>query len=278
MNLVGKIFVSLIAILSIVFFSLTLVLYASHRNWKDECDKKDATIQTITTEKGKLESQKLELEKKIEEEKTAYVQTIGALRNAVEYLKNQNDALEKQADDLGKDAQQRLEVIKVNNAMIKDYQTTIETMSRDLASAQEQRASYLQNLADTVNRMHELASIRGDLEQKNEELTQEFDKALAVLNMNGLMPDPELYEKTLPFLVKGKIQAVQEGPRGLVMISLGSDDGLKPGHALEVSNGSSYLGKIEVVTVEPNRAVCRILPQFRQGTIKEGDDVSSKFE
>ncbi|MGI5832000.1 MAG: hypothetical protein ACOX6D_05645 [Thermoguttaceae bacterium] len=278
MNLVGKIFVSLIAIMSIIFFSLTLVLYAHHKNWKADSESKQARITELDKEKSTLTAQKQDLENKITKEREAYEATIGALRDVVQDLQQQNDALTEREQRTEKDLQQRLDVIAANNAAIKDYQDTLKTMTDDLASAQTQRAGYLQELATAVNRLHELASIRGDLEQKNLELTQEFDKAKTVLNMSGLEPNPELYDQNLPFQVKGTVQAVQEGPRGLIMITLGSDDGLRPRHRLNVARDATYLGKIEVVTVEPHRAVCRILPEFRQGTIKEGDDVVSKFE
>ena len=62
------------------------------------------------------------------------------------------------------------------------------------------------------------------------------------------------------------------------MISIGSDDGLSEHNKLDVRRGDSYLGKIEVVTVEPNRAVCKVLPEYRLGVMMEGDDVySQKF-
>ncbi|MBO7724977.1 MAG: hypothetical protein J6S40_00775 [Thermoguttaceae bacterium] len=278
MNLVGKIFVSLIAIMSIIFFSLSLTLYANHKNWKEDSAAKQQQIAQLDKEKSTLAAQKQDLENKIAKEREAYEATIGALHDVVQDLQVQNDTLTEREQQTEKDLQQRLDVIAANNAAIKDYQDTLKTMTDDLAATQTQRADYLQELATAVNRLHELASIRGDLEQKNLELTQEFDRAKTVLNMNGLEPTPELYDQNLPFQVKGTIQAVQEGPRGLVMITLGSDDGLKPGHRLSVARGDSYLGKIEVVTVEPHRAVCRVLPEFRQGTIKEGDDVVSKFE
>ncbi|MBO7708160.1 MAG: hypothetical protein J6S42_05715 [Thermoguttaceae bacterium] len=264
--------------MSIIFFSLSLTLYANHKNWKEDSAAKQERIAQLDKEKSTLTAQKQDLENKIVKEREAYEATIGALHDVVQDLQVQNDTLTEREQQTEKDLQQRLDVIAANNAAIKDYQDTLKTMTDDLAAAQSQRADYLQELATAVNRLHELASIRGDLEQKNLELTQEFDKAKTVLNMNGLEPTPELYDQNLPFLVKGTIQAVQEGPRGLVMITLGSDDGLKPGHRLSVARDDSYLGKIEVVTVEPHRAVCRVLPEFRQGTIKEGDDVVSKFE
>ena len=34
MNLVGKIFVTLILVMSLVFMTLALMVYATHKNWK----------------------------------------------------------------------------------------------------------------------------------------------------------------------------------------------------------------------------------------------------
>ena len=57
MNLVGKIFVSLIAIMSIIFFSLTLVLYAHHKNWKADSESNrrgsPRTIKKIDSDRSK---------------------------------------------------------------------------------------------------------------------------------------------------------------------------------------------------------------------------------
>ena len=278
MKLVGKIFVCLIMIMSIVFFSLTLVVYASHKNWKEDSAQKAETIAQLEGEKKALTAAKGDLEKKLADESASYTKAIAALQTKVDGLQAENDSLAKERDTLATESQQRLDTINANNKMIGEYRANIETMEQDLATAQKDRAGYLQTLATTVNNMHELSTIRGDLETKNKELTAQFDKAMQVLEKKGLQPEPELYGDTVAHAVKGTIEAVQEGPRGLLMVSLGSDDGLQPSHVLEVHRGDVYLGKIQVVTVEPNRSVCRVLPEFRQGTIQEGDSVVSRFE
>ena len=263
MNLIGKIFVGLIAVMSIVFFSLTLVLYASHKNWKEDSQKKQDQIAQVNQEKDKLTQAKADLEKEIEAQKTAYMKEIGALKSKSDALEAENQTLTVQNDQLEKDLQARVEVITANNSTINEYRTSIETLTNDLASAQQLRAVYLKNLADTVANLYQSYSRLGE--------------ALTVLNMKGLEPTPELYHETPPYAVTGTIEAIQDGGQGLLMISLGEDDGLKPSHTLEVSRGDTYLGRIEVVTVEPNRAVCKVLPQYRQGTMKEGDHVASQL-
>jgi hypothetical protein len=59
-------------------------------------------------------------------------------------------------------------------------------------------------------------------------------------------------------------------------ISIGSDDGLRKGHKLEVYRGRSYLGRIEIREVAPDRAVAVILKDYRKGPIKKGDKVATK--
>ena len=91
MNLVGKIFVSLIAIMSIIFFSLSLTLYANHKNWKEDSAAKQERIAQLDKEKSTLTAQKQDLENKIVKEREAYEATIGALHDVVQDLQVQND-------------------------------------------------------------------------------------------------------------------------------------------------------------------------------------------
>jgi hypothetical protein len=69
---------------------------------------------------------------------------------------------------------------------------------------------------------------------------------------------------------------VREG--GLIEVSLGSDEGLRRGHKLDVYRlTGGYLGRAEVVDTNPDRAVARIIPEFRQGIIRKGDRVATKL-
>ncbi len=278
MNTVGKIFVCLIMIMSVVFFSLTLVLYASHKTWKAESEKKSAEIKDLEEEKGRLTTVKAEAERSLAETEAVYVKTIAALKTKIDDLTAENSDLEAVCADLRIEADRRVSVIDSNSKEIEERRREIEILNQDLETAQGDRADYLKELAITINEMHDLAATRGDLETQNKELEASFQQAMNVLNQRGLQAEPDLYGETVPFKVSGTVDAIQEGPRGLIIISLGSDDGLQVSHVLDVYREDTYLGKVEVVTTEPNRAVCRILPQFRQGTIQDGDSVTSQLD
>jgi hypothetical protein len=65
---------------------------------------------------------------------------------------------------------------------------------------------------------------------------------------------------------------------GLVEISAGSDDGLRKGDKFEVvrrgdGSKSSYVGRIEVVEITTDHAVCRSDPKMLRSPIQRGDRV-----
>ena len=62
----------------------------------------------------------------------------------------------------------------------------------------------------------------------------------------------------------------------LVAVSIGSDDGLKPGHTVEVFNNSKYLGRVEILKTSPDKAVGRVDVNYQQGPIQEGDRVATR--
>ena len=276
MNLVGKIFVGVIALMSVVCLTLSVVSYASHHNWKEKSVELSKQLDDAKKQQQLLLSQKSDLESRISSEKQSYLASVEALTTKVNNLEQNNQLLLQKNDELQADLDNRLAIIETNNVQIGDLRQQLSVASDDLANAQQLRATYLQDLARTMEKLHELSATNGDLNEKNADLVQLYDEALTVLNQNGLSSDPADYGDLPQFAVQGTVEVVREGNDGLLMISIGSDDGLTEHNKLNVRRGDSYLCKIEVVTLEPNRAVCKVLPEYRQGVIMEGDDVYSQ--
>lgn len=278
MNLVGKVFVCLITLMSIVFLSLTVVLYASHKNWKETAAREEEKIKPVQQEKQELVDQKNALIGQIATEKVAYQKTVAALKTKADELNSENDRLIAKNDEIDLALAKRNEIISQNNVALAATQKNIDQLTVDLALAQESRSQYLTDLATAVGDLHERAVTIGDIEKRNRDLQEDFDKAKTVLEMNNLTATPELYDRTPATAIKTVVNAIKDGPTKLVIIGAGTDDGLKSKHTLEVHRDGTYLGRIEVVTTEPHSAVCRVLPQYQQGEIMEGDSVAAKFE
>ena len=67
-------------------------------------------------------------------------------------------------------------------------------------------------------------------------------------------------------------------PSDLVLISIGSDEGLRAGHFLEVTRKGRYVGKLKVRNTEPDRAVAEILRDYSEGILEEGDRVDTTLD
>jgi hypothetical protein len=99
---------------------------------------------------------------------------------------------------------------------------------------------------------------------------------MEVLRKFNLKGEPAVYQDTPTKGVMGIVTAALAG--GYIQISLGQDDGLLVGHRLDAYRQSTYLGKIEVIQTRPDQAVCKVLPEFRKGTIQVNDRVSTGLQ
>ena len=73
-------------------------------------------------------------------------------------------------------------------------------------------------------------------------------------------------------------QIRRSGGAQFVEVTIGADDGLKPGNTLEVFRGSKYLGRLDVVSTSPDKSVGKVDRRFLQGQIQEGDRVATRIK
>jgi regulator of replication initiation timing len=89
--------------------------------------------------------------------------------------------------------------------------------------------------------------------------------------LSALLPPPP------PKGLEGLVTARRED--GFVEITLGSDDGMMPGHLMSVvrpkGTGIEVLGEIMVVKAAPDKAVCRVDSEAIKGAIQKGDRVTT---
>ena len=58
----------------------------------------------------------------------------------------------------------------------------------------------------------------------------------------------------------------------------GGDDGVQMGHFLEVYRDDEYLGRVQVISVKPDRSVGRVIREFKRGDIQPGDRVATRLK
>ncbi|MGQ9576117.1 MAG: hypothetical protein ACUVUC_12440 [Thermoguttaceae bacterium] len=286
MNLVGKILTGLIALFSIVFMALVLAVYATHTNWREEAKKLEKSLQQLRTEKDALEAKRKELELASAAEIKFLQDHLGSARKWRETLEAEN---KKQADEL-KNLEMKLDTaqnaLKATQDNMNDLYVQIYGdgkgkigLRQQVLDEQQKRDAEFQKSVALQDQADQLASFLSTLRARIFTLSQDLQKYRDILNLLKLPHEPEAYAGTPPAEVAGRVTDVT--PSGLVEVNIGEDDGLRAGHQLHVyrltPSTTSYLGRIEVIRTQPERAVCKVLRDFQKGPIQRDDRVTSKF-
>ena len=128
----------------------------------------------------------------------------------------------------------------------------------------------------TLKATSELHSVGGQLQQL-EERSSQIVAQLADVTAKATEGGVNLQGEFVP-RVRGKVSTSRRSTEGqLIEITIGADDGVRPGQTVEIFRGERYLGRAEIMKADPDRAVGRIIREFQQGQIQENDDVATKL-
>jgi hypothetical protein len=273
MTLIGKIFTMLIFVMSIVFMAFAVMVFATHKNWKDQAGKLSAQLTTLQTNKKELDDLLARLQMQLAQEQAARRAALASLQVRATRSEQALAAKEKELADLSaahskatetaKDAQTRLAALEDETKRLRD----------ELRGAQKERDQTFLTVVDLTERLNQAESLRQTLDERNKEVIQQMTQMKMVLDRNGLRPDSLVAH--IPPKVEGVVLDVSD--KDLLEISIGADDGLKVGHSLDVYRGNTYLGRIVVRKTNPDRAVGQIMKELQRGQIKRGDRVTTRF-
>jgi hypothetical protein len=276
MNFFGKILTFLVLVASLLLMAASLAVYSTHRNWKADYDTLKTQLDAARNQNEQLDSQKNSLESQLSAEVEFARQESSKLAAEREQLVSQNIAVQGQLDQL-------LQLERTNTAAVASTQANNEKLTGEVGNLREEirtnQAERDRAFTTTVQATDDVHQARNELttlRERNTQLAQELGSKTALLDHNGI--DPNTDPGAVVPRVRGIVSKTQSTAGSqLIEVTVGADDGLKPGHTVEVFRGDRYLGRAEILKTEPDRAVGRILRQFQQGQIEEGDDVATRF-
>jgi hypothetical protein len=273
MTLLGKIFTVAILIASLFLMFVAMVVYATHTNWQTAYNAKQAQLQAAQQEKANLESQYGNQVSQLKAEMEAAQQDVRKLESERVALVNQNTAIQREVDQLRAQRRENDALVKAteeNNNRLTEEVVKLRDLIRENQQARDEA------FATTLKATSQLHTTAGDLattKERNEQLVQQVASLNRSVLEHGINPNEPVTDQ-----VRGKITATRRADGGqLIEITVGADDGIRPGGTVEIFRGDRYLGRAEILRAEPDKAVGRILREFQQGQIQEGDDVATKF-
>ena len=170
-------------------------------------------------------------------------------------------AKERSATDAVLNAQRQLEQVTAQ----------IKALEDEIRVARNDRDDQFQRVTELTDQMHQAEGMKRLLEQRLQKINEDYATATNVLKAHDLNINSPV--DNVPPKVRGEVVLVG---RDMIEVSIGEDDGVKPGHTIVVSRNDKYLARAEITRVTPDRAVGRI--QYRNAPIQEGDRVQTKAE
>lgn len=290
MTTLGKFFTLGIFIMSLLFLYVSASVFTVHKNWKmvainprvgeanhDSNFDDGLRWQIEDTRKAlnELKTQKQELLAELQRERAAR-------RMAIQQLQTKNATLAAAADELTRlyndesaKNQSLIQQVDVKEDRLASLTTQVETLQSDIQAAQQSRDEEFQRVVTITDQLHQFERDKRNLEERVNQLAHEVTQRKRVMDHIGVTPDTPLHNQ--PPRVEGEVTVVSAKNNNLVEISLGEDDGIRVDHELVVYRDNTYVAKIKIRKVGPNVAVGEIEKDTRRGTVKKGDNVTTRF-
>ena len=280
MNLLGKIFVVLITVLSIVFMTLAMMVYATHKNWRDVVkgpNGLEAKLAQATTEYSQLQNQYNRLESQLKAESEAALQQVRKLESERVALVERGAAIQTELDEERRTRRDHTAAVAATQQNNERLAEEVGNLRDDIRNNQQARDTAF---ATSLQATEELHQVKGQFDtalERTRQLTSQVADYRTVMDSSGIDPntDPNAVVPRVNGLVS---QVKQTAGAQLVEVTIGSDDGLKQGHTAEVYRGDKYLGRVEIIKTSPDRSVGRVDRRFQQGQILEGDRVATRLQ
>jgi len=282
MTLLGKIFTVLIFMMSLLFLGFSVVVYATHKNWKEVVMRNDPSNPGLKQQLAASTEAVIQLRNQLKEVKTDLAKERAARAAALQVVQSKYTIKvaesEKVASDLTDATNKNKTLVSqlntAQNEVIKlaDEAKVLRTTIRNV---QEERDKQFLEMVKLRDSNHEIQGTLEQVQERSGELALQVSAMRRVLLKKGLTENTNV--DGIPPRLDGVVTAVAAGPNTLVEISVGADDGLDPGHELFVYRDRTYLGKIVIRKTSPNRAVAEVIKSTVRGQMKKGDRVATKL-
>ncbi len=273
MNFVGKIFVVLIFAMSMVLMSFAVAVYGTHQNWKVEAEKQRQSVNNARVLLEEADAEKKKLEAELTQEIEAREQALAKLETERGQLDMLRQELVKERDALLVKDKQSVAALDTAQQNLARLTKEVDGLRTEIRGAQEHRDKTFDRVVELTDQIHQEQGEVKRLKERRIQLAEQLASADLVLKRHGLHRD--LPVDGIPPMLRGKVLAINRD--NMVEVSLGTDDGLRVGHTLEIFRGSKYLGRVEVLHTTTDRAVGKIVPGFKKGIIQKDDDVATRF-
>jgi multidrug efflux pump subunit AcrA (membrane-fusion protein) len=282
MTHVGKILVLVIMAVSLIFLGTSTVVFMTSKNWKTAAEQQKQEVAKVKKKFDEAQAVADAAKNELAAAQANAQAASKALESRIKTLEDQNKRDLDQITDVrgrlvsaqqsAKSSLDEVEAKRNETALLRQQKSAVEKQANEFQLRQ----------AELNDRIRELERMQETATKNNTDLREQVAKFSTLLQKNGLSADiTQIKGLESPPPVDGVVKEVDSTNRRIV-ISIGSDDGLVQGHELYVYRTKprpEYVSKVQIIAVDPDQAVCRVVGNTNQGKkMKEGDIVSSSVK
>ena len=274
MTLLGKVFTGLILVMSVMFMAFSIVVYATHVNWKAKAKAKDASLQSLQSNIDTLDAEMTRYKNALARERAARKVVVASLQTKYDQKTAELVEKEREYEKLLADNLKMSNTVETQAVSVQNLQKEVGIVRNSLMEAIDVRTTLFDAMVALTDQKNALDGARGVLKERYDTLLADVNKAVAHLAVLGVKLGDDL--PTGAPDVDGFVTNVNN--QNLIEISLGDDDGLREGHELYVYRGATFLGRAVIRRTSADFAVAEIVEEVnRTVLIRKGDRVSTKL-
>jgi hypothetical protein len=259
--------------------AFAVAVYATHKNWYQRVHNTDASkgelgllaqLDQAKQDNARLDREKRDLENQLNTEKVMRRLVISRSETTRQLLKDDLTKKETQLAAEMKNTAEATATVKSTQEFIGSLNKEIEDVRNTLKTTREEFDKTFANMVAQTDSNSQLKLLLDRLKQ------QQLVLAGQVQRLKDVVTSHDLDEHAPVGGVAPRADAVvtavrQDGRTTFVTVSLGKDDGIRPGHQMNVFRGDRYVGRITIRSVEPNRSVGESDPTYYERPFQVSD-------
>ncbi len=272
-NVLGKIFVFGVFVMSLMLMSFAVAIYSSHVNWQEVAKKKQEDLDKLKAEETSLNQEITRLTANVASSEAARDQVIAKFQQALIEKDQELKKLTEARDEKLTDMQKKIADLATVEADLTRAREEVTKLQTEVRERQQKVDAQVTRAAEIAGQLHEKESFLEIANERKSQLEKQVAQARLLLKQNGLSLD-NLPKDRVPTM-NGVVMAVADDA---IEVSLGFDDGLQTGHQIEVYRNDEYLGRAIVKSVKPDRAIAVLVREYSRGIVQRGDKVTTRLK
>ena len=272
-NVLGKILVFGVFVMSLMLMSFAVAIYSSHVNWQEVAKKKQEDLDKLKAEETSLNQEITRLTANVATSEAARDQVVAKFQQALIEKDKELKTLKDARDDKLTEMQKKIADLATVEADLTRAREEVTKLQAEVRDKQQKVDSQVTRAAEIAGQLHEKESFLEIANERKAQLEKQVAQARLLLKQNGLSLD-SLPKDRVPTM-NGVVVAVADDA---IEVSLGFDDGLQTGHQIEVYRNDEYLGRAIVKSVKPDRAIAVLVREYSRGIVQRGDKVTTRLK